>query len=91
MSTTVSLTTRELDMHSAPDALAKVRRDLAALESVDVVLDLALVHFLDAAGVGEVVRLRNELSSVGGRLRFDRWTSGVGRVLTITGLLGATE
>ena len=84
---TMVLPVRELDMASAPDALQKVRLGLPTTGGNDVVRDLGLVQFLDAAGIGEIVRLRNERSIFGGRLYVERWSPTVGRVLAQCGLL----
>ncbi|MEV8100738.1 STAS domain-containing protein [Kitasatospora sp. NPDC085879] len=74
----------EIDLHTAPS----LRRALsAALESHRaVVLDLSEVTFMDCAGLGVLVRARNQAGRCGARLLLRGAGRCVVRLLRLTGL-----
>ncbi|MEU9079558.1 STAS domain-containing protein [Kitasatospora sp. NPDC004745] len=74
----------EIDLDTAPS----LRRALAAaLESHrEVVLDLSEVTFMDCAGLGALVRARNQADRCGGRLSLRGARHRVARLLELTGL-----
>ncbi|MFF2548830.1 STAS domain-containing protein [Kitasatospora sp. NPDC058063] len=74
----------EIDLDAAPS----LRRALAtALEShQEVVLDLSEVTFMDCAGLGALVRARNQADRCGARLVLRGADRRVVRLLKLTGL-----
>jgi anti-anti-sigma factor len=74
----------------APATGDLLRRVEALLEAGEraIVLSLAGVTDIDAAGVGALVRARNLAESVGGRFRVVDATGRTREVLARTGLLG---
>ena len=70
---------------------AKLRRRVEALlgrGERQVVLDLADVSDIDAAGIGELVRAFNAMRAAGGVLQIAHASRHVGKVLQVTGVLG---
>ncbi len=63
-------------------------RDRIGSTGARVGLDLSGVTFLDAAGIGLLVALRNQLMSAGGDLSVQNVTPQTGRILEITGVAG---
>jgi anti-sigma B factor antagonist len=57
----------------------------------DIVLDLAELCGLDAAGIGELVSVYNMTSAAGGSFRIARAQPRVRRTLDAVGLLGLLE
>lgn len=51
-----------------------------------VVVDCATLEFCDSSGIGELVRLYQRLSGLGGRLRLAAVPTSVTRVFELTGL-----
>jgi anti-sigma B factor antagonist len=76
----------DLDVHSAP----RLRRTLADLiegqGNLVVVVDLAGLDFLDAVGLGVLVRAGRDLQSRGGEIVFRAPSRAICRVFHITGL-----
>ncbi len=75
----------ELDAHTAPElatALDGVDR------SLDVVLDLAELEFMDSSGLRVIISTNNVLSESGGSLLLRRPSRAVQRILSISGLEG---
>lgn len=78
--------TGEIDVSVAPQLLTYADRLLASAPS-EVVIDLADTTFLDSAGVGALVALRNAAAQAGvGSVRLRPGPSNVMRVLGIVGL-----
>ena len=75
----------ELDAASAPRLRTQIRSALAA-GITRVVVDLAAVSFIDAAGLGVIVGARRRLADAGGELEVVDASRPVRRVLEITGL-----
>lgn len=73
----------ELDLRTARSALdcRRLRRQATVLT-----VDLAEVTFLDAAGLGAIVRLRNDLIAAGGSLRLTGASPRVARIFALGGL-----
>ncbi|HYY10667.1 MAG TPA: STAS domain-containing protein [Kineosporiaceae bacterium] len=71
-------------------AVARLRSSWLALSDVArpdlVVVDLTDVTFLDVAGVGLLVALRNQQQQHGGRLHLRAVPAGVAKVLRLTGV-----
>jgi anti-sigma B factor antagonist len=55
-------------------------------QAVAVTVDLTRVTFLDAAGLGAIVGLRNELIAAGGSLRITGASARVTRIFALGGL-----
>jgi anti-sigma B factor antagonist len=72
----------DIDIASAPS----LRRHLLSVPGSSTVLDLSGVQLLSAAGLTELVDLRDRLSRAGARLALAGASPSVRRVLTITGL-----
>jgi anti-sigma B factor antagonist len=71
-------------------ATAKLRRRVEALlgrGERQVVVDLANLSEIDAAGIGELVRAFNAMKSAGGVLQIAHATRHVRKLLQVTGLL----
>lgn len=83
---TVLLPTRDLDIATAAPTLNQVRYRLDDAGRFKVILDLALVDFVDARGLGEIITLRSELVARGGSLHIDRFRHRIARVLRVTDL-----
>jgi anti-anti-sigma factor len=52
----------------------------------EITIDLAGLHFIDAAGLGEIVRLRLTLIAAGRRLTLSRPSPRICRTFTMSGL-----
>jgi anti-anti-sigma factor len=78
----------ELDLHSAPEVGVLLRRAVTS-GAPSVVVDLALVSFCDAVGLGVLVRTNNELTLRGAELSLVGVPVALRRLLTITALNGA--
>ncbi|MGI9119639.1 MAG: STAS domain-containing protein [Acidimicrobiales bacterium] len=79
----------ELDLLTAPDLWRSASEVVARLPSrSELVIDLSQLDFLDAAGLGVLVRLRNHLRSKGSALHLDAAPSRVRRVFELTELDG---
>ena len=77
----------ELDCSSAPHLRARIR-DILTGGTTTLVLDIAGISFIDAAGLGVLVGAHRQLSERGGRLELCRTPRSVQRVLEITRLKG---
>ena len=75
----------ELDCSSAPQLRARIRDTLTG-GTTTLILDLARISFLDAAGLGVLVGAHRKLEERGGRLEVCRTPRSVQRVLEVTGL-----
>jgi anti-anti-sigma factor len=72
-------------------ATAKLRRRVEALVGRgerQVVLDLADLSDIDAAGIGELVRAFNAMKAAGGVLQISHPSRHVRKLLQVTGVLG---
>lgn len=79
----------ELDLHSAPQLVALLSE--AVVSSSVVVVDMGLVSFCDARGLGALVRASGEARASGGRLTIRAATHQVRRLFELTGLDGALD
>jgi anti-sigma B factor antagonist len=75
----------DIDLNTAPQLLEEATRLIDA-GCHTLVLDLAGVGFCDSSGLSALVRLRNRLEPVGGRISLAAPTPIVQRVLEISGL-----
>ena len=75
----------ELDLCAA-ELLSQLHPDLLTRAASCVSVSLADVGFIDAAGIGALIRLRNELHRAGGRLLLTHAGDGVARVFRHAGL-----
>jgi anti-sigma B factor antagonist len=73
----------ELDVLTARPALD---RQHIPRQAVTVTVDLTDVTFLDAAGLGAIVGLRNELIAAGGSLQITGASSRMTRIFALGGL-----
>jgi anti-sigma B factor antagonist len=67
-------------------ALRDAGEQLAAAACADIVVDLAGVCFIDAAGLGALVELRNTQSGNGRQLRVESAPPAIARVFDLVGL-----
>lgn len=77
----------EADIYSAP-LLAALLQEAVATGAPSVVVDMALVSFCDAAGLGLLVRTGNELAVRDARLSVRAAPVFLRRLLDVTGLTG---
>ena len=77
----------ELDWAASP-WLAEALAETTGTWRQRLVLDLSHLDFLDAAGLGAIVRVRNTMSSHAGELTLRAPSPFAAKVLAITGLLG---
>lgn len=75
----------ELDLLTAP-VLTKLLAEAIATGATDVVVDMALVPFCDAIGIGVLVEASNKLRAIGGQLSVRAAPLRLRRLLAITGL-----
>lgn len=75
----------EVDVHSAP-LLRAILDEALATEAPSVTVDMALVSFCDASGLGELVRTSNQLAATHARLSIRAASAFLRRLLAITGL-----
>jgi anti-anti-sigma factor len=76
----------ELDMSAAFKLETELDRLLAAPDTQTVVLDLAEVTFIDSAGLGTLLALRERAKQLGIDLEIARVSDRVQRILDATGL-----
>jgi anti-anti-sigma factor len=81
----------ELDMAAAFAFESEVDRLLAARGVREVVLDLADVDFVDSAGLGALLSIRERTKQLGIGLALERVSAPVQRVLDLTGSGGALD
>jgi anti-anti-sigma factor len=77
----------ELDMATAPVFRSAVEGLEALGSTVEVTIDLSELLFIDAAGVGALVGVRNSVHGAGGRLRVRSPRPQVLRVLELAGVV----
>jgi anti-sigma B factor antagonist len=77
----------ELDLSVVP----ALRRDLigSAGETLDIVIDLRRVTFMDCSAIGALVTLNNHVRANGGSVQLTRVGPGQVRLLTLCRLVGA--
>jgi anti-anti-sigma factor len=76
----------ELDPHTAPLLQAEVDR-LTAEGSINVVLDLQDLQFIDSSGLRVVISAHRDLADLGGTLSLRSPSDTAQRLLEITGLV----
>ena len=77
--------TGELDLatvHLLHDAAALLRSETAH----EIAIDLGGLQFIDAAGLGEIVRLRAALNAADGRLTLSRPSPWIRRIFIVGGV-----
>jgi len=74
----------ELDMAAAFRLESELERLIDSPGIDGVVLDLAEISFLDSAGLGALLSLREQATRVGRDLRIDRMSEPVRRILDAT-------
>ena len=80
----------EIDIASAP-LLQALLEEATAAGVTAVVVDMALVSFCDAAGLGLLVATANELREAGGELSIRDATFSLRKLLEVTGLADALK
>ena len=80
----------ELDLAAVP-VLAEVSARVINLDPGDITIDLADVSFIDAAGLGGLTRLANQLADRGAALRVVGASTRLRRVFDIVDLGGMLE
>jgi anti-anti-sigma factor len=76
----------ELDPHTAP-LLKQQVDELAGAGSLDVVLDLSRLAFIDSSGLRVVISAHREMADRGGQLSLQSPSDTAQRLLEITGLV----
>jgi anti-anti-sigma factor len=76
----------ELDPHTAPMLTEEVDR-LAEAGSLDIVLDLSRLAFIDSSGLRVVISAHREMADRGGQLTLRSPSDTAQRLLEITGLV----
>jgi anti-anti-sigma factor len=76
----------ELDPHTAP-LLKQQVDELAAGGSLDIVLDLSRLAFIDSSGLRVVISAHREMADRGGQLTLQSPSDTAQRLLEITGLV----
>jgi len=76
----------ELDPHTAP-LLKQQVDELAADGSLDIVLDLSQLAFIDSSGLRVVISAHREMADRGGQLTLQSPSDTAQRLLEITGLV----
>jgi anti-sigma B factor antagonist len=79
---TVITVVGEIDIETVP----ALRRHLLSVPGCDTILEFSGVHLLSAAGLTELVDLRDRLTRAGARLALAGASPSVRRVLAVTGL-----
>jgi anti-anti-sigma factor len=74
----------ELDMAASFRLESELERLLAAPGIDNVVLDLAEISFLDSAGLGALLSIREQATRLGRDVKIDRMSEPVRRVLDAT-------
>jgi anti-sigma B factor antagonist len=77
----------ELDMATAPAFRSAVDGLEEMGRAAEVTIDLSQLVFIDAAGVGALVRVRNAVTGAGGRLRVRSPRPNILRVLELAGVV----
>jgi anti-anti-sigma factor len=76
----------ELDPHTAP-LLKQQVDELAEAGSLDVVLDMSRLAFIDSSGLRVVISAHREMADRGGQLTLQSPSATAQRLLEITGLV----
>jgi anti-anti-sigma factor len=76
----------ELDPHTAP-MLEQQVNELAEAGSLDIVLDLSRLAFIDSSGLRVVISAHREMADRGGKLSLQSPSDTAQRLLEITGLV----
>ena len=84
---TILVLAGELDL----SVVSTLRRELisSAAETLDIVIDLRQVTFMDCSTIGAFVMLNNHVRANGGSLQLTRVAPGQLRLLTLCRLVGA--
>ena len=76
----------ELDHHAAKSATTRIRQILEAEPSVNVVLDLGAMSFMDSSGIAVVVSTHRFVTGYGGNLSVVNIPSHAFRIFRAAGL-----
>ena len=76
----------EIDLYTAPQLEDVLRGASSASDAPLVIVDLSGVRFMDSTGLGALVRARQRILDLGGRLTVASPSPQVRRLLDITGL-----
>jgi anti-anti-sigma factor len=76
----------EVDLDHAGDVRSLGVMAVQAPDVSEVVFDLSAVTFVDSSGIGALIDVRSAAEDVGVKVRIDRASKAVARVLAITGV-----
>ena len=76
----------ELDHHGAKGMMMRLDRELELALPLQLVLDFGGVAFMDSSGIAVVMRARNRMQQLGGRLKLRGTASQVRKVFEAAGI-----
>ena len=81
----------ELDHHGAKGMMMRLDRELELALPLQLVLDFGGVAFMDSSGIAVVMRARNRMQQLGGRLKMRGTASQVRKVFDAAGISRLVE
>jgi stage II sporulation protein AA (anti-sigma F factor antagonist) len=81
----------ELDHHGAKGMMMRLDRELELALPLQLVLDFGGVAFMDSSGIAVVMRARNRMQQLGGRLKLRGTASQVRKVFEAAGISRLVE
>lgn len=81
----------ELDHHGAKGMMMRLDRELELALPLQLVLDFSGVAFMDSSGIAVVMRARNRMQQLGGRLKLRGTASQVRKVFEAAGISRLVE
>lgn len=81
----------ELDHHGAKGMMMRLDRELELALPLQLVLDFGGVAFMDSSGIAVVMRARNRMQQLGGRLKLRGTASQVRKVFDAAGISRLVE
>ena len=81
----------ELDHHGAKGMMMRLDRELELALPLRLVLDFGGVAFMDSSGIAVVMRARNRMQQLGGRLKMRGTASQVRKVFEAAGISRLVE
>ena len=81
----------ELDHHGAKGMMMRLDRELELALPLQLVLDFGGVAFMDSSGIAVVMRARNRMQQLGGRLKLRGTASQVRKVFDAAGVSRLVE
>ena len=81
----------ELDHHGAKGMMMRLDRELELALPLQLVLDFSGVAFMDSSGIAVVMRARNRMQQLGGRLKLRGTAPQVRKVFDAAGVSRLVE